>query len=171
MTSTKFSLLIAPLSLALVACSGGGDAPSENDPGAGSVPIATGAFEPTDAGATVEMDGQVRISVDRLVSESEACLLMMQVENGTDQDVNAGLFAFNVTGNGETAGANMFPQSTPSGEDVMAQIVLQNASCDDALQIEGGQIACTISGSGESCTDQVLLEDDAVTFASSDTDE
>ena len=138
--------------------------------------VACSASEPTESEsrATVDevasepdviMNDEVTISVDRLISEESACLLMMDVENGTEDDVSAGLFAFNVTGNGETAGANMFPQQAESGGTASAQIILMGASCDDALTIEGGQIACTLTETGETCTDKVVLADDEVIFA------
>lgn len=164
MKSISF-IAVSVIAAGLTACSGPEFADPDAIEGGATVPISVPSTEdPTAEADRVELNGEITISVDRLVSEAEACLLMMEVENGTSEDVSAGLFSFNVTGNGETSGANMFPQTAQPGSEAMAQIVLQGADCENALLIEGGQIACRIAESGESCTEVVTLEDGAVAF-------
>lgn len=125
----------------------------------------TDLAEPTEAAAThYDAEGAVLITVDRIVPEPNACLLMMSVVNGTDDTVTAGLFAFAVTGNGETAGANMFPQTTDAGDVKTAQIVLPGADCANAQTIEGGQLNCRIVETGESCADITELRDGEIDF-------
>jgi len=118
-------------------------------------------------GIPVELaaDDKVLVMVERLVPEDNACLVMMSVVNGTDDTVTAGLFAFDVTGNGETAGANMFPQTAEPDTMTTAQIVLPGADCDDALMIEGGELNCKLADTGESCMDVTELRDGVVEFS------
>lgn len=113
----------------------------------------------------MDTDGKVLITVDRLIPEDAACLMMMTVMNGTDDTVTAGLFTFQVTGNGEETGANMFPQMAGPDEQLTAQIVLPGADCDDVQRVEGGQLNCKITETGESCVDLLELADGAVNFA------
>ena len=110
----------------------------------------------------------VMIDVARLIPEEDACLIMMNVANGTDQSVTAGLFAFDVTGNGERAGANMFPQTTEPGDVVTAQIILPGSSCENVQLIEGGQINCRFVERGESCIETLELRDGVVDFTLND---
>ena len=124
--------------------------------------------ETLSAAEALGVENGVMITVDRLISEEAACLVMMNVANGTDQTVTAGLFAFDVTGNGERAGANMFPQTTQPGDVVTAQIILPSASCENAKVIEGGQINCRFVVTGESCIDTLELRDGIVDFTLND---
>lgn len=156
-------LLIVPLAL-LTACG----AASDPDPTEGAV-VETSA--PEDLRSEAErmgVDDGVMITVDRLISEESACLVMMNVANGTDQTVTAGLFAFDVTGNGESSGANMFPQTTEPGDVVTAQIILPSANCENAKVIEGGQINCRIVETGESCIEALELRDGVIDFTLND---
>ena len=121
--------------------------------------------EPASLPAELDAEGKVLITVNRLIAEEAACLVMMDVINGTDAAVTAGLFTFDVTGNGERAGANMFPQRAEPQTIVTAQIVLPGANCENAKLIEGGQINCKIADSDESCMDVIELRDGAVGFA------
>lgn len=123
---------------------------------------------PADLPSELDADGKVLIMVDQLIAEDQACLVMMNVANGTDETVTAGLFAFNVTGNGATAGANMFPQTAEPGAMTTAQIILPGVDCADAQAIEGGQINCKIAESGESCTDRLELRDGPLDFTAND---
>lgn len=120
------------------------------------------------AAEAFDADGAVLILVDRVVSEPDACLLMMSVVNGTDNRVTAGLFAFDVTGNGQSAGANMFPQTTEAGDVKTAQIVMPGADCANAQVIEGGQLNCRIADTGESCVEVTELRDGVVEFRTDD---
>lgn len=151
--SFTLSVFFLSAALGLSACSGETSGESEAEVSASNA-----------AAPSVEMDGSVTISVERFVPEDSACLMMMQVENGTDAPINAGLFAFNVTGNDEVAGANMFPQSAAPGEQTLAQIVLPGSDCNDVKVIEGGQINCTNEATGESCIADVELENGLVDF-------
>ena len=125
--------------LALVTFLAACGAPSSED--ASSVAIetdettmgATPVGSETSAAEAMGVDEGVVISVDRLIPEEEACLVMMNVANATEETVTAGLFAFNVTGNGEAAGANMFPQTTEPGDVVTAQIILPAADARAAI--------------------------------------
>ncbi|WP_298915894.1 hypothetical protein [uncultured Algimonas sp.] len=132
--------------------------------------VSTGDAQPaaSDAAAAMDADGRVVLTVDRLVSEDAACLLMIDVANGTDAAVTAGLFAFDVTGNGESSGANMFPQTAGPGTVATAQIILPGADCANALAIEGGQINCRVVDTGESCVDITELRDGAIDFTAAD---
>lgn len=160
--------------LALVTFLASCGAPSSED--ASSVAIetdetttdATPVGSETSAAEAMGVDEGVVISVDRLIPEEEACLVMMNVANATEETVTAGLFAFNVTGNGETAGANMFPQTTQPGDVVTAQIILPAADCENAKMIEGGQINCRIVETGESCVDDLELRDGVIDFTLND---
>lgn len=118
--------------------------------------------------AALAADDKVLVMVDRLIPEDAACLVMMSVVNGTDEVVTAGLFAFDVTGNGESAGANMFPQTAEPDSLTTAQIVLPGADCNDVLSIEGGQLNCKYSETGESCLDVTELRDGIVGFSDVD---
>jgi hypothetical protein len=118
--------------------------------------------------AALNADDKVLVMVERLVSEDNACLVMMSIANGTDETVTAGLFAFDVTGNGETAGANMFPQTTEPDTMAIAQIVLPGADCANVQRIEGGQLNCKIADTGESCLDASELRDGVVDFTAND---
>lgn len=161
----RIPLLLALVSL-LSAC--GAPASPEDAP----EPVAAEAMTVTEntlsAAAAMDVDNNVMINVARLIPEDDACLVMMNVANGTDQTVTAGLFAFDVTGNGETAGANMFPQTTEPGEVVTAQIILPGADCENAEVIEGGQINCRFAESGESCIETLELRDGVVDFTLND---
>jgi len=164
---TKF-YAAALSALMLVAC---GDSASVTAKGDTPVAIvdASGATDlPNGLPAELAADDKVLMMVERLVPEDEACLVMISVVNGTDERITAGLFAFNVTGNGETAGANMFPQTADPDTMTTAQIVLPGADCDDALLIEGGQLNCKIAETGESCMDIVELRDGVVDFVDND---
>lgn len=140
--------------------------------------VQTDRVAPVDPSPTIDLpngipaelaaDNKVLVMVERLVPEDEACLLMMSVVNGTDDTVTAGLFAFDVTGNGETAGANMFPQTAAPDTMTTAQIVLPGADCDDALMIEGGELNCKLADTGESCIDVTELRDGVVEFSAND---
>ncbi|MGB3456321.1 MAG: hypothetical protein WBG08_11135 [Litorimonas sp.] len=158
--------------LTLAACGDTTEAPVASDPAsdAAAVPVAQSDAETVaDTPALpADMDGSVVIEVDRLIAEEAACLVMMQVSNGTDEPVTAGLFAFDVTGNGESAGANMFPQRAEPGGTATAQIILPGADCEDAQVIEGGQINCRIDGTEESCVDVTELRDGEVDFTLND---
>lgn len=118
--------------------------------------------------ASLNADDKVLVMVERLVPEDNACLLMMSVANGTDETVTAGLFAFDVTGNGETTGANMFPQTADPDTMATAQIVLPGADCADVQVIEGGQLNCKIADTGESCVNASELRDGIVDFTAND---
>lgn len=114
--------------------------------------------------ADLNADDKVIVMVERLVAEDNACLVMMSVVNGTDDTVTAGLFAFDVTGNGETAGANMFPQTAEPDTMATAQIILPGADCVNVKTIEGGQLNCKIAETGDSCLDVSELRDGVVDF-------
>lgn len=159
------------LSLAALLLIGCGDAANMDGPQSAEV-------APVDLSPTVDLpdglpaalnaDDKVVVMVERLVSEDNACLVMMSVVNGTDDRVTAGLFAFDVTGNGETAGANMFPQTADPDTMATAQIVLPGADCADVKTIEGGQLNCKIAATGESCLDASELRDGVVDFTGND---
>jgi hypothetical protein len=121
--------------------------------------------QPDGLPTSLNADNKVLVMVERLVAEDNACLLMMSVVNGTDETVTAGLFAFDVTGNGETAGANMFPQTADPDTVATAQIVLPGADCADVQMIEGGQLNCKIADTGESCVAASELRDGIVDFS------
>ena len=114
---------------------------------------------------SVPMDGDVTISVTRLIEESDPdnCLMMMSVDNGTDDTVSAGLFAFQVEGGGASVGANMFPQTAAPGTRETAQVVLSGRSCDVAETITGGEANCRIEGGG-SCVDALDFSGGEVDF-------
>lgn len=162
--------MIRPLSIlltltALTACG----AATETEASEETSTVETAVTEDTRTAAdAMGVEAGVMITVDRLISEEAACLVMMNVANGTDLTVTAGLFAFDVTGNGERAGANMFPQTTQPGDVVTAQIILPGASCDNAQVIEGGQINCRFVESGGSCIDILELRDGVVDFTLND---
>ncbi|MEM7730009.1 MAG: hypothetical protein AAF311_12170 [Pseudomonadota bacterium] len=171
---TRPVLIASVLALALTAC---GDAPDAVDrasepelPRAAPTEAsqADAQADPDDAALSLGVEDGVMIEVARLVPEDEACLLMMNVANGTDETVTAGLFAFDVTGNGQSAGANMFPQTAEPGEIVTAQIILPGADCADAQTIEGGQVNCRIVETGESCVDALELRDGDIDFSLND---
>ena len=151
----------------LAACNGASpdeDASNSSDTMSEPTPVA----ETQSAAEAMGVEEGVVISVDRLIPEENACLVMMNVVNATDETVTAGLFAFNVTGNDESAGANMFPQTTEPGGVVTAQIILPNADCENAQMIEGGQINCRFAESGESCVDELELRDGVIDFTLND---
>ena len=162
--------MIRPLSIlvtltVLTACG----AASETEALEETPTVETTVTEDTQTAAeAMGIEAGVMITVDRLIPEEAACLVMMNVANGTNQTVTAGIFAFDVTGNGERAGANMFPQTTQPGEVVTAQIILPNANCENAKVIEGGQINCRFVESGESCIDILELRDGVVDFTLND---
>ena len=164
----------------LVAC-GGADAPSDAatdtaqevfdfQPEANRLdevpPIDTvPAPESFGEGVEIAMDGEVTISVTRLMEERDPnnCLMMMSVDNGTDDTVTAGLFAFDVAGGGETTSANMFPQTAAPGERATAQVILPGRTCDVAETITGGQANCTVEGGG-SCMEALEFANAEVDF-------
>ena len=113
----------------------------------------------------VERDGRVTLSVTRLIEERDPnnCLMMMSVDNGTDDTVTAGLFAFDLAGGGATAGGNMFPQTAEPGTRKTAQIIIPGRSCDVAQTITGGQPNCNVDGGG-SCMDVLEFADAEVAF-------
>jgi len=164
----KHVCLISVFALVLSACGNSSDVDAVESPTAETRMEAAGIDQAPSIPSSMDADGKVLITVERLVPESAACLVMMSVVNGTDETVNAGLFAFNVTGNGETAGANMFPQTTEAGAVKTAQIVLPGSDCDNAKQIEGGQLNCSLVDSGESCMDVTELRDGIVDFTAND---
>lgn len=159
----KYLLPITVASICLAACSQASDPDASTDSATDTQPMEAEAFP-----AELNAEGKVLITVDRLIYEDAACLVMMDVINGTDETVTAGLFTFDVTGNGETAGANMFPQRTEPQSIVTAQIVLPGADCDNATLIEGGQLNCKIADTDESCMDVIELRDGAIDFAAND---
>lgn len=168
----KYFLPFLILTVAIAACS---DSSISNEtsedvpPPVKMDPASVTAFNEPDAiPAGLDADGKVLITVDRLIPEPEACLVMMSVINGTDETVTAGLFAFDVTGNGEQAGANMFPQTAEPATMQTAQIVLPGADCADAQVIEGGQVNCKLAETGESCLDITELRDGVVDFSAND---
>jgi len=118
--------------------------------------------------ASLDADDKVLVMVDRLIPEEYACLVMMSVVNGTDETVSAGLFAFDVTGNGQAAGGNMFPQIAEPDTMTTAQIILPGADCANVQAIEGGQLNCKIAETGESCLDVAELRDGVVDFTGND---
>ncbi|MEM9600405.1 MAG: hypothetical protein AAF926_05245 [Pseudomonadota bacterium] len=164
---TRYALMMTA-ALILAAC---GDAQTPADANGDAMAETTApsvdatSMPAVNAADAYEAKGSVLILVDRLVPEPDACLLMMSVVNGTDDRVTAGLFAFDVTGNGETAGANMFPQTAEAGAVKTAQIVLPGADCANAQMIEGGQINCRISDTEYSCVEITELRDEAVPFS------
>lgn len=167
----KYPLSLSFAALLLVAC--GDSANVDGSPLSEAAYVAPVAVSPTldlpdGLPAALNADGKVLVMVERLVAEDSACLLMMSVANGTDETVTAGLFAFDVSGNGETAGANMFPQTTEPDTMATAQIVLPGADCADVKMIEGGQLNCKIAETGESCLDVSELRDGVVDFTGND---
>ncbi len=164
----KHARLISVFALVLTACGNSSDVSSVESPTAETQMDVASLDQPSNIPSSMDADGKVLITVERLVPESAACLVMMSVVNGTDETVNAGLFAFNVTGNGETAGANMFPQTTEAGAIKTAQIVLPGADCKNAKQIDGGQLNCRLVDSGESCMNVTELRDGIVDFTAND---
>ena len=155
---------LASAALLLVACGGdsaGVDTSDDPVAASGTAPVAAAPQADADV-----VDGQVTLTVDRVIEETDPdnCLLMMSVRNGTDDTVSAGLFAFDVEGAGETAGANMFPQTAAPGETKTAQIILPGRDCAVAETITSGQPACMIDGT-ESCVDALVLADGEVDFA------
>ena len=149
----------------LVACGDADPATDMADAPVASVDPAPTVDLPDGIPSELAANDKVLVMVERLVPEPEACLVMMSVLNGTDETVTAGLFAFNVTGNGESAGANMFPQTAEPDTMTTAQIVLPGADCDDAVLIEGGELNCKITETGESCMEAVELRDGVVDFS------
>lgn len=168
----KHARLISVFALVLTACGNSSDVSSVESPTESSTAETqmdvVSLDQPSNIPSSMDADGKVLITVERLVPESAACLVMMSVVNGTDETVNAGLFAFNVTGNGETAGANMFPQTAEAGVIKTAQIVLPGADCKNAKQIDGGQLNCRLVDSGESCMNVTELRDGIVDFTAND---
>lgn len=164
MTSKTFYLphlsLLAFIAATLTAC---GETPPESAD-TNIDPVVESSATPNER-ESVTIDGTVTITVDRLIPEDAACLLMMDVINGTDRAVTAGLFAFDVTGNGETAGANMFPQRAEPGSVTTAQIILPGADCENAKMIEGGQVNCRIIETEESCIDDLVFRDGLIDFS------
>ncbi|MGB6231229.1 MAG: hypothetical protein WBF53_14000 [Litorimonas sp.] len=167
----RFALPV--LALLLAACSG-------SDPATRTSEAAQTSEAPTDVLAPAEIpvleesgsassafleDGAVVLTVDRLIAEDSACLVMMSVVNGLEEPANAGVFAFSVTGNGVESGGNMFPQTAAPGDTTTAQIVLPGADCDNVQVIEDGQLNCTLPDSdGKSCLADLELRDNAVQF-------
>ena len=166
----KQTFLISVFALAMTACGQVDDGDVAEDSTAVASVEHADMDQPSEISSTstLDADDKVLITVERLMPESETCLVMMTVFNGTDQTVNAGLFAFNVTGNGETASANMFPQTAETGEVKTAQIVLPGADCENVKQIEGGQLNCRLVESGENCMDITELRDGIVEFTAND---
>lgn len=148
--------------LLLVSC---GDATSDDDT---TMDAAASVETPDGLPASLNADDKVLVMVDRLIPEDSACLVMMSIVNGTDETVTAGLFAFDVTGNGETMGANMFPQTAEPDTVETAQIVLPGADCVNVKVIEGGQLNCKITDTDETCVDVSELRDGIVEFSSND---
>ena len=175
----KHAALVTLSALLLAACGGGTEAPVEAPdtafefepeqnrgvavPSADRVPTPA---ELADASADVDMDGRVTLSVTKLVEETDpnTCLVMMSVDNGMDETVTAGLFAFDLEGGGETAGANMFPQEVEPGARKTAQIILPGKSCDVAQTVTSGQPSCKLED-GSSCVDALSFKDSEVAFA------
>lgn len=162
----SFALSLA--AFLLVAC--GDTVTMEGTPSADVAPVDLSPTVdlPDGLPAALKADNKVIVMVERLVSEDNACLVMMSVVNGTDDRVTAGLFAFDVTGNGEATGANMFPQTADPDTMATAQIVLPGADCADVKTIEGGQLNCKIAATGESCLDASELRDGVVDFTGND---
>jgi hypothetical protein len=164
----KYSLPFALSFLLCVACSDAADVDAiPVPPGApiAGTPIADGA---DGLPAALEADDKVLVMVDRLIPEEFACLVMMSVVNGTEDTVTAGLFAFDVTGNGQASGGNMFPQTAEADTMTTAQIILPGADCANVQVIEGGQLNCKIVETGETCLDVAELRDGVVDFTGND---
>ena len=161
----------------LAACGGGGEVETPEEAfefqpeanRAAEVPPIDGVPAPSAFTDTADMDGRVTLSVDRLIEERDPnnCLVMMKVENGTDDTVSAGLFAFDFEGADRKAGANLFPQEAGPGEAVTAQVILPGTRCDVAERITGGQPACVLDDNS-SCVDVLDFEDTEVDFAAND---
>lgn len=164
----KYSLPLSFVALLLVACGDMSNRDEAQIDAAARVDLAPTLALPDGLPASLNADDKVLMMVERLVSEDSACLLMMSVANGTDETVTAGLFAFDVTGNGETTGANMFPQTADPDTMATAQIVLPGADCADVQVIEGGQLNCKITDTGESCVNASELRDGIVDFTAND---
>ena len=164
----KQTFLISVFALAMTACGQVDDGDVAEDSTAVASVEHADMDQPSEISSILDADDKVLITVERLVPESETCLVMMTVFNGTDQTVNAGLFAFNVTGNGKTASANMFPQTAETGEVKTVQIVLPGADCENVKQIEGGQLNCRLVESGENCMNVTELRDGIVEFTAND---
>lgn len=161
----KYSLPLTLAALLLVACGDTAKTDSSQPDTTARVDLSPTLDQPDGLPASLNADDKVLVMVERLVAEDNACLLMMSVANGTDETVTAGLFAFDVTGNGETAGANMFPQTADPDTVATAQIVLPGADCADVKMIEGGQLNCKITDTGESCLGASELRDGVVDFS------
>lgn len=162
---------ILPLSFAalfLVCCGDTGQPDDAASPDVATIAVSASPEVPEGLPAALEADDKVLVMVERLVPEDSACLLMMSVVNGTDETVTAGLFAFDVTGNGETAGGNMFPQTAEPDSMTTAQIILPGADCSNVQAIEGGQLNCKITETDESCIDVSELRDGIVDFTGND---
>lgn len=162
---------ILPLSLSAllcVACSDAGDADRKPSPDVAPVAVSPTLDLPDGLPASLQANDKVLVMVERLVPEEYACLVMMSIVNGTDETVTAGLFAFDVTGNGETSGGNMFPQTAEPDTMTTAQIILPGADCANVQAIEGGQLNCKIAETGESCLDVAELRDGVVDFTGND---
>ena len=164
----KYTLPFALSALLCVACSDPADVEPSMIP-AGAPVTASPMTDGSDGlPASLDADDKVLVMVDRLIPEEYACLVMMSVVNGTDQTVSAGLFAFDVTGNGQAAGGNMFPQIAEPDTMTTAQIILPGADCANVQAIEGGQLNCKIAETGESCLDVAELRDGVVDFTGND---
>jgi hypothetical protein len=171
------AFLLLPVLLALPACGGDPTSSQDSQPDAvldsGAAPEAVIdpviEIAPPPPAQAVDMNGRVTISVDRLIEERDPnnCLVMMKVENGTDETVSAGLFAFEVNGNEQSAGGNMFPQTAAPGQSATAQIILPGRTCAVAERIVGGQSACMTEGETP-CLDVLDFEDGEVDFTIND---
>lgn len=164
----KYSLPLFFAALLLIACGDSGQVDGTLSPDVMSVATSPSLDLPDGLPASLNANDKVLVMVERLVPEDNACLVMMSVANGTEETVTAGLFAFDVTGNGESAGGNMFPQTAEPDSMTTAQIILPGSDCGDVQAIEGGQLNCKIAETGESCVDVSELRDGVVDFTGND---
>ncbi|WP_409432798.1 hypothetical protein ACJ3XI_11410 [Litorimonas sp. RW-G-Af-16] len=115
-------------------------------------------------GGKVPPTGEITITTEALSSEDAACIIPIQIRNGTDAMASVSMFGFDVTGDGDADTGNMFPQDVPAGEYRTARIIQIGQSCAAFDTITPKDVLCKTGG--ETC--EVSFEDSSeITFATS----